>query len=412
MPGRYGSASPVHGEVHLPLEYKEDLEIGPTDKNDLDLDARSTSSSDAAAQGLSVSISPSVLTGTTSMLLSSERAYASDLAMIRDIHIPLALGQHLPFSPNRPTPLSSSGSGSGSDSSPSTAATALDYVRIIFGNIQELAVFADRFVSLLEEAIGSSIDSGSNDDRVGALFLEIVRDVSAQSPYKTCIIRHHTAIAHLAALPSSPALSAYLAHTRTLVSSLSYARDLLSLLIKPVQRLSTYSRLLAAIIDATPDSHSDRAALIEAKKKMEEVRQSANEESRRREVVRDVPVGTGGTRRRGSNAGLGHAGGRKHSCLSKVTEIAENGMDNAEAAQVAHLESELQRYATFIDRLLRDVKGWRNAMQVSLVVLRQWGITFGTVLGLTPSLSAFNPDVAPDSPNGQVINTADPDTLV
>jgi len=48
-------------------------------------------------------------------------------------------------------------------------------VHVIFGNIEELAVFTDRLVGLLEKAMGDSVDSGTSDDRVGALFLEIVR---------------------------------------------------------------------------------------------------------------------------------------------------------------------------------------------------------------------------------------------
>ena len=94
---------------------------------------------------------------------------------------------------------------------------------------------------------------------------------------------------------------------------------------------------------------------------------------------------------------------------SKVKEIPEKALDNAEAAEVSRLEGELQRYAAFFDKLARDVKDWQDAMQTSLVALRQWGITFGAVLGLTPSPSSLNPDLLPDSPSGQAIDTADPE---
>ena len=49
-----------------------------------------------------------------------------------------------------------------------------DDVRIIFGNIGDLAMFSDHFVDRLEDALGGSLDGGSGEDRVGALFLEIV----------------------------------------------------------------------------------------------------------------------------------------------------------------------------------------------------------------------------------------------
>lgn len=47
-------------------------------------------------------------------------------------------------------------------------------VRIIFNNVTELAVFADTFSEKLEEALGTVLEGGSGEDRVGALFLEIV----------------------------------------------------------------------------------------------------------------------------------------------------------------------------------------------------------------------------------------------
>ena len=47
-------------------------------------------------------------------------------------------------------------------------------VRIIFNNVEELARFSDDFCELLEDALGSLIEGGVGEDRVGALFLEIV----------------------------------------------------------------------------------------------------------------------------------------------------------------------------------------------------------------------------------------------
>ncbi|KAI6145479.1 hypothetical protein BKA82DRAFT_995591 [Pisolithus tinctorius] len=442
-------------ELPLPPDYDDDLSRttqSDSDEDDSDPDVDPDSPSEVLAQELGVSVSPTPPADAVTLnsgqhtvmtkrmhalfeLLSSERAYASDLALIRDIHIPLALGQPPPFSPtgSGSPPLFPSGSGSGSSSR--TVSTASDSstsssqlgppmsredVRHIFGNIEDLAVFADRFVGLLEKAIGGAIENGNSDDRVGTLFLEIIP--SLEPPYKTYITRHPTALAHLNSLPPSPALSAYLSQTRTLASSLTHAWDLPSLLIKPVQRLLKYSLLLGAIIDATPDNHGDRAALVEAKQKMEDVARSVNEERRRWEVVREVLgdsafQNTNGKSKKGSNGvsvgmvmtGTAHLGRMKTLRPSKTKEMAETGIDNAEAVEVARLESELQRYAAFFDRLARDVREWRDAMEVSLFALRQWGIAFGAVLGLTPSPSALNPDLIPDSPSGQAIDTSDPE---
>ncbi|KAF9235247.1 hypothetical protein BU15DRAFT_89614 [Melanogaster broomeanus] len=348
-------------------------------------------------------------------LLTSERAYASDLALIRDIHIPLALGQPAPFntSGTPPTPPLSPSSGSGSSSrtvstasDSSTTSSQLgppmtrDDVRIIFGNISDLALFSDRFVERLEEALGGVLEGGSGEDTVGALFLEIIPVL--EPPYKTYITRHPTALAHLNTLPRSPALSAYLSHTRALASSLTHAWDLSSLLIKPVQRLLKYSLLLGAIINSTPDSHGDRAALVTARAKMEEVARSVNEDRRRWEVVREV-LGKSKKGNSTSNVAVGIAAsahlGRMRSLRGpKLKDFPENSPDNAEAVEVARLEGELQKCSAFLDKLAKDVRDWRAATHASLVALRQWGITFGGVLGLKPSPSALDPDLPPEDP--------------
>ena len=50
-----------------------------------------------------------------------------------------------------------------------------DDARIIFINVPELAEFADDFVTRLEIALGNVLSSGEGEDRVGALFIEMVR---------------------------------------------------------------------------------------------------------------------------------------------------------------------------------------------------------------------------------------------
>lgn len=99
-------------ELPLPPGFEDDL---PHNDHILeDIDDESSSSSDDLARELGVPIdpttSPPLDTASASTnqpaimtkrmhaleeLLSSERAYASDLALIRDIHIPLALGKSL-----------------------------------------------------------------------------------------------------------------------------------------------------------------------------------------------------------------------------------------------------------------------------------------------------------------------------
>lgn len=98
-------------------------------------------------------------------LLSSERAYASDLALIRDIYLPLARG--LPTS--YPLPPSA-----GSLVSPSDPPMSARDVKIIFGNIEELAAFADELSDKIEAALGSIVPGGTGEDHIGELFCKLV----------------------------------------------------------------------------------------------------------------------------------------------------------------------------------------------------------------------------------------------
>jgi len=133
-------------------------------------------------------------------LIESERAYASDLTLICDVHLPVALGTCLPSyfltlhflshtplplpgnEPQIPTPPESSSSSIRTLSHASGSSVTLhgppmsrDDARIIFSNVPELAEFADDFVTRLEIALGHVLPSGAGEDRVGALFIEMVR---------------------------------------------------------------------------------------------------------------------------------------------------------------------------------------------------------------------------------------------
>ncbi|KAK0188547.1 Dbl homology domain-containing protein [Armillaria mellea] len=199
-------------------------------------------------------------------LLTSERAYASDLVLVREVHMPLARGQDIE--------LASSSSSSAMDSPPMTPEDA----RVVFGNIADLAVFANDFCDALQIAL--------DEDNVGDLFLKTIPEM--ERPYKLYISRQDTASSHLQSLPVTPALTAYHAQTRTIAASLSHAWDLHSMLIKPVQRLLKYPLLLTTILEETPDDHPDKENIRLARDAIQEVAQRVNEERRRTEVVKDV----------------------------------------------------------------------------------------------------------------------------
>lgn len=171
-------------------------------------------------------------------LLNTERAYASDLVLVQSVHMPLALGLNVQLGgeiiglgqPPNAAPstvtngtstntlsITSSGasthtassrgsglsvSGSSGPSNPLTASTSTqalatgateerqspspanneppmtqDDVRVIFGNIEQLAVFADGFADEIETALGTEIPGGIGADGVGELFVKRVSSV-------------------------------------------------------------------------------------------------------------------------------------------------------------------------------------------------------------------------------------------
>ncbi|KAH7921646.1 hypothetical protein BV22DRAFT_1018978 [Leucogyrophana mollusca] len=354
---------------------------------------RPESPRDDAASSTSSLLNPPVITKRTHALLellTSERAYASDLALIRDIHIPLALGQPAPFSVTTPAvPALSSGCSSRTVSTASDSSTSSsqlgppmsrDDTRIIFGNIADLAIFANQFVERLEVALGSVLEGGVGEDHVGKLFLELIP--ALEPPYKTYITRHPTALAHLQALPSSPALTTYLERTRTLASSLTHAWDLPSLLIKPVQRLLKYSLLLGAIIDETADTHPDKENLRAARTQMEEVARGVNEGRRRWEVVKEVLNAKTGDAPKKKGVGVGVAASVNLSRMKSLrgVKVKEN---NEEAEQVAALEAELKRYPAFLKQIAKDAVDWRTSAHAVILRLKDWAIAFGKVIGLS-----------------------------
>ncbi|KZS87128.1 Dbl homology domain-containing protein [Sistotremastrum niveocremeum HHB9708] len=263
-------------------------------------------------------------------LLSSERAYASDLAIIRDIFLPLALGHPPPFqalptppsssststrtlstasSLSAPLPLSASqtlptaniaGNQSRTSLTPSSSApfTPSD-VRTIFGNITQLAMFAEVFSEKIEETLGSVLPGGTGDEgSIGQLFLDVIPVL--EPPFNLYISRHPAALAQYTSLTTSPtpSIQNYLTQSKTLASPLTNAWDLPALLIKPIQRLLKYPLLLSAIIAATeslnPD-HPDLELLREARGMMEGCARRVNEGRRRVEVVRAILEGRMGS---------------------------------------------------------------------------------------------------------------------
>ncbi|CCM01015.1 uncharacterized protein FIBRA_03063 [Fibroporia radiculosa] len=399
-----------------PLPITPDPSTAPSGSDD-DRDQEESASQSASvttsvSEPSSLLQQPSVVSKRTHALqelLSTERTYASDLALIRDIHIPLALGQPAPFQTAPATPPPSEPSSRTQSTSSDTASTSSSIsttsppmtredTRIIFNNVADLASFSDTFTEQIEEALGSVLEGGSGEDRVGALFLETIPTL--EPLYLSYITKHPTALEHLNHLPQTPALTAYLAQSRALASSLTHAWDLPSLLIKPVQRLLKYPLLLAAIIDETPDGHLDKPNLKLAREKMEEVARGVNEGRRRREVVKEVLSGPPSSlpskrhsdpkpkpKKKGLNIGVSASVslGRMKGFSSKPFKAKEGVEADQEAEEVLRLGEEVKRCEALARALAKEAINWSQAMQDFLQSLKAWSMSFGQVIGVTTS---------------------------
>ncbi|KAJ7270166.1 hypothetical protein B0H12DRAFT_1320345 [Mycena haematopus] len=272
-------------------------------------------------------------------LMSSERAYASDLTLILEVHVPLAQG---PMTP--------------------------EDIKIIFGNIGELAELSDVFCEALQRTIGSALeDPDATDDHIGELFMRFAPEL--EGPYKQYITRHPSALAHLTSLPSTPELTAYHQKTRDLAVSLSHAWDLASLLIKPVQRLLKYSLLLTAIIDATALTHPDRPHLVNARTAMEDVARQVNEGRRRAEVVKEVLTAP-----------------KKPPTVLRIKSFRAPQDPNSEAARVDRMQAELARIDVFAQQLSRTAQEWARGADTAAQVLLSWAKAFALAIGLSAAV--------------------------
>lgn len=199
------------------------------------------------------------------------------------------------------------------------------------------------------------------------------------------ITRHSAALTHLQSLPQTPALTAYLAQTQSAASSLTHAWDLSSLLIKPVQRLLKYPLLLAAILDETPDGHSDKENLRCSRLRMEEVARNVNEGRRRAEVVKEV---LSAKKKPAVNVAVNvtRMKSLRYAVKPGVTAVMQDA--NGEAAQVDRMQVELKQAEQFAQQFAKDIVEWAKSMSGVVRMLRAWAISFSKVIGLSPEMGS------------------------
>ncbi|KAM0756096.1 hypothetical protein T439DRAFT_20534 [Meredithblackwellia eburnea MCA 4105] len=278
-------------------------------------------------------------------LIETEAIFASDLAVARDIFLArargcdldmvadhvmtsgLGLGSVMGDMPPSPPPSASSGTfpplagakldqrrptisrrGSAPQIIPRESVQSImnqSDIRTIFGNLEEVAKFAEQFSEKLDNAWRNG-PADSLDDEIGKVFLQMMPRM--QEVFSRYCAQHNQAIERFQELESS--LETYLAECKTLCHGRTNAWDLDSLLIKPVQRVLKYPLLLDQILSATPSYHPDRIALERANRDILEVAQHINEAKKKTD-------GTGKPHRKGhhrrQSSGTGSSFGRSMS---------------------------------------------------------------------------------------------------
>jgi hypothetical protein len=390
------------------------------------------------------------------------------MALVKAVHLPLALGLKIDFGPmgsvsgsarsstdptvevNDPSrssgistaTVSSSQSQSGSSGHPTTNGfVALDPpmsvedAKVIFANLDELAEFTGRFTEFIQLALGSEIDGGLGPDKMGGLFLEMVRwlDFSTflyaedfsklpiMAPiYETYITKHSASIARLTALTTenpTPAMISFINQTKAIASTHSNSWDLNSLLIKPIQRFLKYPLLLETLVMSTPDTHPDKPDLIRAKTAMVEASRLVNEQTQKVEICRTIlqrkplkglsAVFSANTP---NSQQLKVKGSKSVFAVTKAKDIPSNlttpspsvtpfdaafdpiQLENrivehasGGAGGLEQLIHHLQGFETLIPHYVRDIVYWVRSVRETLIRLEKWAVAFERVITLDES---------------------------
>ncbi|XP_078499661.1 dynamin-binding protein isoform X2 [Lissotriton helveticus] len=148
----------------------------------------------------------------------------------------------------------------------------------LFGNIQAVLTVSKMLLSAFEAS-----------DSVGTVFLK--HRAELEDVYKEYCQNHEEAIALLEAYEKDDKIQNHILEYLEILKSMyrewggtNYI-NLGSFLIKPVQRVMRYPLLLMELLNATPESHPDKAPLTEAVLVVKEINVNINEYKRRKDLV-------------------------------------------------------------------------------------------------------------------------------
>ena len=152
-------------------------------------------------------------------------------------------------------------------------------IYVVFAGLERCAALAGDMCAALERA--ASADAG-----VAAVFQERIGTI--EQTFSRYCSRHEAATARLAAISNREGTAAFLRECNEAARQVSSAWDLPSLLIKPVQRVLKYPLLLHSILECTDAAHAEHAGLAAALAQLQGVADRINENRKRMDIVERV----------------------------------------------------------------------------------------------------------------------------
>ncbi|KAK5097487.1 hypothetical protein LTS08_006900 [Lithohypha guttulata] len=290
-----------------------------------------------------------------------------------------------------------------------TAAAALteDDIRVLFGNVEQVQIFARDFLTALKQTSKASYVSDRKKDpkgsfeamaransssstlasakidaeitdlqrdretRIGDAFEGSLKDMEVV--YAEYIRNRHAANQRLEALQKSTTAQDWLKECRDNSSDITNAWNLDALLVKPVQRITKYPLLLRELIDATVDDHPDLSTLKRVLTNMTDINIRINDVKKHAEML-DQAI----NRKRGQSdvrTGFSKAFGRRAEKLRQHVGITEMYEDTEyDKLRIAYDNNYVQLMVVANDCLSYDkgITQWVNKMVEVAAAAEAW----------------------------------------
>jgi dynamin-binding protein len=200
---------------------------------------------------------------------------------------------------------------------------------------------------------------------VGHVFMENIGHM--EKVYTEYLKNHEAANKKLQVLQQNPKVEIWLKECRDWAADLTEAWNLDALLVKPVQRLVKYPLLLTQLINATPESHPDHAALVQALEGVTKISVRINDLKKRADVVGQV---VSSRKRKDSDVRLGFskAFGRRTEKLRQQVGLSEMFEDT----EYNVLANRFNEHFFQLQVVMRDVEMYTREIKSNMDVFNNY----------------------------------------